>query len=123
MTLDALLAELTTRGVRLIADDGRLRWQAPKGAMSAELVRAVQTHKPALLARLTTDSDRSFTPIDALISAAVAEAYDAAEIVARLSRLEARANLPEATDLDRQLVQDWQAILRAKGANHERSAA
>ena len=51
----ALLCELRAVGVVLSADGGRLRWTAPTGTMTAELLAAAQAHKPALLALLAAE--------------------------------------------------------------------
>jgi pyochelin synthetase len=44
-----LLAELQGRGMRLEAIGGRLRYDAPKGALTPELRRAMAEHKAELL--------------------------------------------------------------------------
>ncbi len=51
--LDLLLAELAARRVRLWAEDGNLRFEAPAGAFSDDLKRRVRAAKPGLLARLS----------------------------------------------------------------------
>jgi hypothetical protein len=47
-----LLAELRARGVMLTAVGDRLRYRAPKGALTAELRQRLTIHKPELLAAL-----------------------------------------------------------------------
>ncbi len=50
--LSALLAELKQREVRLWLDEGRLRCDAPKGAVSAELQDQLRAHKEEIVALL-----------------------------------------------------------------------
>lgn len=57
-----------------------------------------------------------FAPIDDIIAGFRAGRRSLDEIETRLARLTARANQPEATDLDRALVRDWTAIRDAKRA-------
>lgn len=52
--MSALLADLTTRGVRLSLNDGRLRIEAPKGVLTPELRSALTEHKLELIAFLQT---------------------------------------------------------------------
>src|SRR5688572_11418992 len=52
MTAQELLERLTSRGVRLAATEGRLRFDAPAGVMSPELRRELAQHKPELLVLL-----------------------------------------------------------------------
>ena len=49
MTSKELLAELQNRGVALEAVGGRLRYDAPKGALTPALRRAMAAHKAELL--------------------------------------------------------------------------
>jgi hypothetical protein len=51
MTLTDLLAELHARRIRIEVVDGRMRVDAPVGALSAGLRAALLEHKAALLAR------------------------------------------------------------------------
>ncbi len=51
MTLDELTAELTARGVKIEAVDGKLRVDAPSGALTVDLRAALGDHKAALVAR------------------------------------------------------------------------
>jgi FkbH-like protein len=52
MTGEHLLSTLASRSVRLNSSDGRLRFQAPEGAMDQGLREAIQEHKDSLLAAL-----------------------------------------------------------------------
>ena len=45
----ALLGELTSRGIRLRLVDDNLKLDAPKGALTPDLIRRVKADKPALL--------------------------------------------------------------------------
>jgi hypothetical protein len=49
MTCAELLAELRRRGVRLGVDGDRLRYTGPEGAMTAELLALLASHKPEIL--------------------------------------------------------------------------
>jgi hypothetical protein len=49
MTLPELHALLDRLGIVLSVRGDRLRWAAPPGAMTPEVVAALATHKPALL--------------------------------------------------------------------------
>lgn len=49
MTLQELLAELSTRKARVRVVDGKLKIQAPEGAVTPELRRTIKKHKDALL--------------------------------------------------------------------------
>jgi amino acid adenylation domain-containing protein/non-ribosomal peptide synthase protein (TIGR01720 family) len=50
--LDTLLADLAARGIRLHVQDGQLRCEAPRGALTDALKQQLTDHKPALLAKL-----------------------------------------------------------------------
>lgn len=50
----ALLQDLTSRGVVLTAEAGRLRYRAPAGAVTPDLRRQLEAHKAALVALLST---------------------------------------------------------------------
>ncbi len=65
MTAALLLAELRRRGVELILEGPTLRYRAPKGLLTSELLGAIREHKPALLAALTHPKP---TPDPALVS-------------------------------------------------------
>lgn len=49
MSINSILEECRTRGVRL---DVKLKVDAPKGRMTDDLMAALQTHKPEILAAL-----------------------------------------------------------------------
>ncbi len=53
MTAVALLAELSSLGIRLAAEDGRLRVNAPKGALTDELKARIAARKSELLELLS----------------------------------------------------------------------
>ena len=55
--LDALLAELTARGVTVAAHGDKLRIDAPAGAITPELRERLAEHKAALLAHLAGDAE------------------------------------------------------------------
>jgi hypothetical protein len=52
MTTEAFYDDLRRRHVRVFADNGTLRWQAPEGALTVADVRRIKSDKPALLALL-----------------------------------------------------------------------
>jgi hypothetical protein len=54
VNVEELLAELSTRGVRLWTEDGRLLFRAPRGTMSDTLRERIREHKPALIAMLSS---------------------------------------------------------------------
>lgn len=56
MTASAILAEARRRGIRLSDRDGRLRYEARPGAMTAELRAALAEHKPAVLELLRAEA-------------------------------------------------------------------
>lgn len=49
---EAVLAQCARRGVVLAAEGDRLSWRAPAGAVTADLIEAMKTHKGAILAGL-----------------------------------------------------------------------
>ena len=49
MNLEDLLGDLSSRGVKIWAEDGQLRVRAPQGAVTSELKAALTEHKPELL--------------------------------------------------------------------------
>lgn len=49
MTPATLVLELTRRGVRLAPEGGRLRYEAPPGALTVDLLAALREHKAAIL--------------------------------------------------------------------------
>src|SRR5215210_3176050 len=62
MTAAALLALLHDRGIRLRAEGGQLRFEAPKGALTKELRDAVVAQKPELLELLTRSGSIAARP-------------------------------------------------------------
>ena len=54
-TVAGILAELGASGVRLSVDDGRLKVNAPKGALNDELKAAIASHRDEIIARLRAD--------------------------------------------------------------------
>lgn len=53
MTPGELLRELARRGVKLTAHGDRLRYEAPPGALTLEMLAAMREHKAALVELLT----------------------------------------------------------------------
>jgi hypothetical protein len=71
MTPAEVLLELNRRDVRLSAEADRLRYEAPPGALTAELLDAMRKYKPDLLCMLAGES-RGLTPgarVRSLVSA------------------------------------------------------
>lgn len=71
MTAAELLRELRRRGVKLTVNGDRLRYEAPPGALTAELLDAMRKYKPQLL-RLLAGESRGLTPgtrVRSLVSA------------------------------------------------------
>ena len=62
MNAAELLAELQGRGVRLEVADNRLRYRAPKGALTQELRAEMAEHKAALLVLLDQEHRTGNTP-------------------------------------------------------------
>ena len=54
MTAAELLAQLHASSVRLTVNDGRLRYRAPAGVLTPDLLEALAEHKAAVLAWLAT---------------------------------------------------------------------
>ena len=52
MTAAELLRELRRRGVKLTVNGDRLRYEAPRGALTPELLEAMRQHKPELMRML-----------------------------------------------------------------------
>src|SRR6476620_8636423 len=63
MNLNQFLAELAQRGVKLWAEDGQLRYRAPKGALTPELRDELVLHKVELVKLLQKKSNASDTSI------------------------------------------------------------
>jgi TubC N-terminal docking domain len=60
----ALLKELEESGVVLSVVDGKLRYQALKGALTLELREYISNHKQGLLEYLTLPGQRLYSPIE-----------------------------------------------------------
>ncbi len=52
-----LIADLQTRGIRLLADGGRLILDAPKGALEPQELERIRANKPGLLAHLHAEQE------------------------------------------------------------------
>ena len=73
MTADEVRATLAGRGVRLIADGDTLRWEAPAGVVTADVIGALREHKPALLGMLAAERmGANAKPVHATPSACLA---------------------------------------------------
>ena len=57
MTVRQLLAEANSRGIRLEARDGRLRFEAPRGAMTPDLRDSIHHHRDELLTLLDAPTE------------------------------------------------------------------
>src|ERR1041385_8637106 len=64
MTAEQLLTELKRRGAVLSVAEDRLRWNAPLGVMTSELMDSLRRAKPALMKLLTGD-DQSWDESEA----------------------------------------------------------
>ena len=60
----ALLKEIEDSGVVLSVVDGKLRYQAPKGALTPELREYISNHKRGLLEYLILPAQRLYSPIE-----------------------------------------------------------
>src|ERR671924_721059 len=56
VTTAELIAELEGQGVRIWAEDGSLRYRAPKGVMTQDRLEALREHKEALLEQVSNGS-------------------------------------------------------------------
>ena len=54
-----ILAELGALGIRLSVDDGRLKVNAPKGALNDTLKAAIASHREEIITRLRTDRSQA----------------------------------------------------------------
>ena len=66
--VECILTELARRGVRVLVDDGRLKVNAPKGALSDALKAAIAAHRDEIINRLgavgaASPGDRALTRI------------------------------------------------------------
>ncbi|MEV6834713.1 amino acid adenylation domain-containing protein [Streptomyces sp. NPDC051133] len=59
MNVGEFVAELSAAGVTMYEEDGRLRYRAPKGALTPERLETLRTHRDAVLALLR---EREFGP-------------------------------------------------------------
>jgi hypothetical protein len=59
MTPSALLAELHSRGIEPVVRDGRLKLRGPAENITRDLIQRVRLHKPALLAHLQGERNRT----------------------------------------------------------------
>ena len=62
MSAAALIAELSGRGIELTITGDRVRWRAPKGAMTGEMIEALRLHKSAVLALLAFPAHKPRRP-------------------------------------------------------------
>jgi len=62
MTVTELLADVTRRGIELVADGDRLRYR-PRSAVTADLAERLKTHKAELLAILGHGGDPGVAPV------------------------------------------------------------
>jgi hypothetical protein len=56
MTASEVIAEMSRKGITLVARGDRLAYDAPKGVVTPELVTLLRQHKPEILAILTAPS-------------------------------------------------------------------
>lgn len=95
MTVEELLAEVERRDIRLWVEGGRLRYDAPPGALDDDLRAALRARKPEVIRYLQERRPtwRDCTPAAARVAAAghlldvavkLVEAVDLAERVAAL---------------------------------------
>ena len=64
-TADRLLERIATLGVRLTVENGRLKFRAPKGVMTADLVEQMKASEADLLHRLDPDAARGIPRVAA----------------------------------------------------------
>jgi len=57
LSAQALIADLTRRGVELTVNADRLRWRAPKGTVGPEEMAAMRRHKTAIIDLLSRRQD------------------------------------------------------------------
>lgn len=60
----ALLFTCRARGIELWAESGIVRYDAPAGTMTAELMQQLRRHKPELLRLLTLATDAHGRPVE-----------------------------------------------------------
>ncbi|MBN4002012.1 amino acid adenylation domain-containing protein [Nostoc sp. LPT] len=69
-TLDELLLELGRLNIKIWADGNNLRYQAPKGILTSDILAQIKTHKTEILAFLNQsvlESQSTIKPVDATI--------------------------------------------------------
>lgn len=86
MTLAALVASASRRGVRLAVSGDRLRIEAPPGAITPGLREALAIHKPDLIRWLIQEHNAA--------ARALLDRFFTGEIVPRLAALSAAGVLP-----------------------------
>jgi hypothetical protein len=94
MTVRELLSESARLGIQLAAQDGRLRYTAPKGTLTAEFRDALARHKPELLAWLV--------PVQTYVTLKDGPTLPVAPIMLAID-LEARG-IPLRTEADHQFM-------------------
>ena len=60
-----LMADLKQRGVELAVDGDRLRWRAPEGVVTADVIETLRSHKPEVIAALAERADAPRPQLDA----------------------------------------------------------
>lgn len=111
MTIETLLVELNRRDIKLFLAGGKLRLEAPVGALTPELKEAVRQNKTALLMKLreqpSFDSDQAQQLFaDALARLNEAYPYGAIQW--------AQAHKPELWEACLEALERVQAAFRAK---------
>ena len=93
MTPGAVRLELYDRDVALSVDDGRLKYSAPEGALTAALLQEMKLHKGELLAILKAEAESNalHRRVFELVDAAEANELYGADVAAAQQRAEARA--------------------------------
>jgi hypothetical protein len=117
VSLEALLSELRTRGATVTAVAGRLRVEAPKGAVPPELQAAVAARKADLLVFLGTRRPVLLERYRALLAdwwQATADGpttkAPVATLYQELIRLGDDVGEPAATELRRAAARDWYRV-------------
>ncbi|QSQ14850.1 MupA/Atu3671 family FMN-dependent luciferase-like monooxygenase [Myxococcus landrumensis] len=124
MRVDELVADLSRQGVTLWAEGERLRYRAPKGALSAESLALLTTHKAALvrhLRQLEADGE-TVHPLShgqqALWFVAQLAPDSAAYNTALTLRIAAEVDVPALRRACQRLV-DRHGVLRTTFASHQ----
>jgi len=63
MTVDALLADLSGRGIVLFVEADRLRFRAPAGALTPELSAVISENRGAIIERLRASTPLAASPL------------------------------------------------------------